>query len=50
MPSRFGDKYRGGLVEGPAHQVFVSRGLGEVGVPVRLNCPPKIDVLTLTRK
>ncbi len=50
MPSRFGDKYRGGLVEGPAHQVFVSRGLGEAGVPVRLNCPPEINLLTLTRK
>ena len=49
MPSRFGDKYRGGLVAGPAHQVFVSRGLGEAGVPLRLNCPPEINLLTLTR-
>ena len=48
MPSRFGDKYRGGLVQGPGHQVFVSRGLGEAGVPLRLNCPPEINVLTLT--
>jgi uncharacterized protein len=28
--------------------VFVSRGLGEVGVPLRLNCPPEINLLTLT--
>ncbi|MDB5310615.1 MAG: Phosphoesterase [Gemmataceae bacterium] len=48
MPSRFGDKYRAGLVQGPASQVFVSRGLGEAGVPLRLNCPPEINVLTLT--
>ncbi|CAN5225927.1 metallophosphoesterase [soil metagenome] len=47
MPSRYGDKYRGGLVQGPASQVFVSRGLGEAGVPLRLNCPPEINLLTL---
>lgn len=45
--SRFGDKYRAGLVQGPASQVFVSRGLGESGVPLRLNCPPEINVLEL---
>jgi len=47
MPSRFGPKYRGGLVQAPASPVFVSRGLGEAGVPMRLNCPPEINVLTL---
>lgn len=47
LPSRFGDKYRAGLVRGPASQVFVSRGLGEAGVPVRLNCPPEINLLEL---
>ncbi len=47
-PSRYGDKYRAGLVQGPASQVYVSRGLGEAGVPMRLNCPPEINVLTLT--
>lgn len=47
MPSRFGDKYRAGLVQGPASKVFVSRGLGESGVPLRLNCPPEINVLEL---
>jgi predicted MPP superfamily phosphohydrolase len=48
MPSRYGDKYRAGLVQGPASQVFVSRGLGEAGVPLRFNCPPEINLLTLT--
>ncbi len=48
MPSKYGDKYRCGLVEGPSSQVFVSRGLGEAGVPLRLNCPPEINLLTLT--
>ncbi len=28
--------------------IFVSRGLGTVFVPVRLNCPPDVSVLTLT--
>lgn len=48
IPSRYGEKYRAGLVKGPASQVFVSRGLGMSGVPIRLCCPPEINVLTLT--
>lgn len=28
--------------------IFVSRGIGTVYVPVRLNCPPEVAVLTLT--
>jgi predicted MPP superfamily phosphohydrolase len=27
--------------------IFVSRGVGTVYVPVRLNCPPEVAVLTL---
>jgi predicted MPP superfamily phosphohydrolase len=34
--------------EGPT-SLFVSRGIGTVLVPLRLNCPPEIAVLTLTR-
>jgi predicted MPP superfamily phosphohydrolase len=48
LPSKYGDKYRRGLVQGPASKVFVSRGLGEAGVPLRLNVPPEINLLTLT--
>lgn len=48
LPSRFGAKYRRGLVRGPMSSVFVSRGLGEAGVPLRLNAPPEICILTLT--
>ena len=47
MPSRYGDKYRGGLVSGPMSSVYVTRGLGEAGVPLRLNCPPEVGLLTL---
>ena len=27
--------------------LFVSRGVGTVYVPVRINCPPEVAVLTL---
>jgi predicted MPP superfamily phosphohydrolase len=29
--------------------LFVSRGIGTVYVPVRVNCPPEVAILTLTR-
>ncbi len=40
-----------GYVEGLYHldgtQLYVTRGIGTVGIPVRINCPPEITVLTL---
>jgi predicted MPP superfamily phosphohydrolase len=30
--------------------MFLSRGLGAVLVPVRINCPPEVAVLTLERR
>jgi len=30
--------------------IFVSRGVGTVYVPYRLNCPPDVSVITLRRK
>ena len=47
VPSRYGLKYRCGLVQGPKSPVFISRGLGEAGVPLRVNVPPEINLLTL---
>jgi len=47
IPSAYGDKYAHGLVEGPTAPVYVSRGLGVTGVPVRYNCPPELTLLTL---
>jgi predicted MPP superfamily phosphohydrolase len=39
------------VVSGVAHRekttIFVSRGIGTVYVPVRLNCPPEVVLLTL---
>jgi predicted MPP superfamily phosphohydrolase len=48
LPSKYGDKYRYGLVRGPASAVFVSRGLGEAGVPLRIGAAPEVCLLTLT--
>ena len=28
-------------------QLYVNRGIGTVGMPFRLNCPPEITLLTL---
>jgi len=49
LPSRYGNKFREGLVQGTQHQVFVNRGIGGV-VPLhpRLFCLPQISVIELT--
>jgi len=47
MPSPFGQKYRAGLISDGPRQTYVSRGLGLFFVPVRINCPPDVTVLTL---
>lgn len=49
VPSQFGSKYAGGLVDGPAFRVHISRGIGMSMLPVRIGVPPEISVLTLTR-
>lgn len=48
IPSRYGEKYSHGLVEAPATRVYVSRGLGATGLPVRYNCPPELTLVTLS--
>jgi predicted MPP superfamily phosphohydrolase len=30
--------------------MFVSRGVGTVYVPIRINCPPEVAIVTLTPK
>lgn len=49
MKGENGDKYLSGIVQGPAFPVLVSRGLGMSVLPIRINCPPELVVLTLTR-
>ena len=36
-----------GLAQRNGTSIFVSRGVGTVYVPVRVNCPPEVAVLTL---
>ena len=47
VPSRYGQKYLHGLVQAPKCQVFVTRGVGTVGPPVRFLCRPEIVQITL---
>jgi predicted MPP superfamily phosphohydrolase len=47
VPSRYGQKYLYGLVQGPCSRVFVTRGVGTISPPVRLLCRPEVALLTL---
>ena len=44
---QLGRKYIEGFFRFGNLQLYVNRGLGTVGVPVRFNCPPEITLLTL---
>lgn len=39
-----------GLGSRRSTSIFVSRGIGTVYVPVRINCPPEVAIITLRRK
>jgi uncharacterized protein len=41
------NKYISGLYNSNGRYLYVSRGLGTVGLPIRLNCPPEITKITL---
>lgn len=47
VPSVFGQKYVSGLVQGPATQVYVTRGIGVTPPPVRFRCRPEVTLLLL---
>ncbi|HEV2618653.1 MAG TPA: metallophosphoesterase [Acidobacteriaceae bacterium] len=42
-------KYVEGLFHLDLMQLYVNRGIGTVGLPIRLNCPPEITLFTLER-
>jgi hypothetical protein len=48
-PSRFGWRYAGGLYHEEPTLLHVSRGLSGIH-PIRLNCPPEIALLVLSRE
>lgn len=49
IPSQYGQKYASGLVEGPDYKVYVSRGVGSSGLPVRFGVPPEVTLFELRR-
>jgi predicted MPP superfamily phosphohydrolase len=48
MPSKWGKHYPWGLHRHAGNWVFVSRGVGTVGVPLRLWAPPDVAILDVT--
>jgi predicted MPP superfamily phosphohydrolase len=48
-PAQLFSPYVWGHYRHGAAQMFVSRGVGTVGLPMRINCPPEIVVITLSR-
>ena len=48
-PARFFTPFVSGLYQQGASWLYVSRGVGTVGAPIRLNSPPEITLLTLRR-
>lgn len=49
VPSLYGQKYRAGFVEREGCQIYVSRGLGCITPPLRMNCRPELPVIELRR-
>lgn len=47
VPSAYGQKYEGGLCEGPVGPVLISRGAGMAVLPFRMGVPPEISLVTL---
>jgi predicted MPP superfamily phosphohydrolase len=40
-------RYRSGAFQVGATRLYVNRGIGMVGLPLRINCPPEVTVVTL---
>lgn len=47
VPSDYGQRYAGGLVRQSSRILHISRGVGLAVLPVRFNCRPEINLLTL---
>jgi predicted MPP superfamily phosphohydrolase len=48
-PAALASRYVWGEYRIGKASMYVSRGIGTVGVPIRINCPPEITLLTLER-
>lgn len=49
VPSQYGQTLRAGWVERDGCRIYVSRGLGCITPPLRLNCRPELPVIELRR-
>ena len=47
-PSRLVTPYVAGLFQKPGGQLYVNRGIGTIGVPIRIGAPPEITLFELT--
>lgn len=47
VPSQFGFRYLKGLVREAGRQLYVSRGVGAAGLPIRWRCPPELTLVVL---
>ena len=47
LPSRHGERYAGGHVEEAGRHLYVTQGVGEAGLPIRLLAPPEVVVVEL---
>jgi hypothetical protein len=48
-PSRLVTPYVAGLFQKPGGQLYVNRGIGTIGVPIRIGAPPEITIYQLER-
>ena len=39
--------YQQGLMQARNHPIYVTRGIGMMGPPIRIDCPPEVSVITL---
>lgn len=47
VPSQFGFRYLSGLIREGERQLYVSRGVGASGVPIRWKCLPELTLIVL---
>jgi len=48
-PARLVTPYVAGLFQKPGGQLYVNRGIGTIGIPIRIGAPPEITLYSLTR-
>jgi predicted MPP superfamily phosphohydrolase len=49
VSSKYGSKLASGLIKETKNKMIVSKGLGTIGIPVRLNCKPEITLIDFVK-